>query len=73
MNRKHRPSKPLCETLEEFTDSGGEGDSEVDNQEDVPSVGGERAKAHFYVYCPTCKAMKAGKLRVRCSTCRYVI
>lgn len=30
----------------------------------------ENRKAHFYVFCPTCKALKTGKLRVRCHFCR---
>ncbi|KAF7268233.1 hypothetical protein GWI33_018599 [Rhynchophorus ferrugineus] len=27
-------------------------------------------KIHFYVYCPTCKGLKQGKLRVRCNFCK---
>ncbi|XP_066149617.1 E3 ubiquitin-protein ligase parkin isoform X1 [Euwallacea fornicatus] len=27
-------------------------------------------KVHFYVYCPTCKDLKQGKLRVRCHFCK---
>jgi parkin len=31
----------------------------------------EKNRAHFYVYCGTaCRAMKPGKLRVRCSNCK---
>lgn len=55
--RDHRQSQPLCETLEELTD--GEG-----MQDD------ERNKAHFFVYCSTCKIMQTGKLRVRCGKCK---
>lgn len=29
-----------------------------------------QSKAHFYVYCPTCKTLKTGKLRVRCHFCK---
>lgn len=28
------------------------------------------SKVHFYVYCPTCKDFKTGKLRVRCHFCK---
>lgn len=27
-------------------------------------------KLHFYVFCPTCKIMKPGKIRVRCHFCK---
>lgn len=27
-------------------------------------------KAHFYVFCSTCKSLKTGKLRVRCHSCK---
>lgn len=30
----------------------------------------ERKKAHFYVFCSTCKSLKTGKLRVRCHFCK---
>lgn len=31
------------------------------------SVGNQ---AHFFVYCPTCKILRSGKLRVRCNICK---
>lgn len=34
---------------------------------DFPS---EITKAHFYVFCPTCKSLKPGKIRVRCHFCK---
>lgn len=27
-------------------------------------------KAHFYVFCPTCKGLQSGKIRVRCHSCK---
>ncbi|KAK4880011.1 hypothetical protein RN001_008157 [Aquatica leii] len=51
-------SKPLCETLKDLS-----------NNEDLPD-NNQQPKAHFYVYCATCKAMKQGKLRVRCHFCK---
>jgi parkin len=29
----------------------------------------QKVRAHFYVYCSSCRGMGAGKLRVRCSDC----
>lgn len=29
-----------------------------------------KQRVHFYVFCPTCKALKTGKLRVRCHFCK---
>ncbi|XP_018333369.1 E3 ubiquitin-protein ligase parkin [Agrilus planipennis] len=52
-------SKPLCETLGDFAEG------EVN---DVESQ--HKTKAHFYVFCPTCKSLKTGKLRVRCHFCK---
>lgn len=69
VTRVHRPSQPLCETLEELTD--GEGNSDgVDDEREMVHVGGDKNKAHFFVYCSTCKTMQTGKLRVRCGTCK---
>ncbi|KAF5288928.1 hypothetical protein FQA39_LY03807 [Lamprigera yunnana] len=53
-------SKPLCETLKDLsTDS----ENLIVDDETQP-------KAHFYVYCSTCKSLKKGKLRVRCHFCK---
>lgn len=30
----------------------------------------ESTKAHFYVFCPTCKSLQSGKIRVRCNFCK---
>ncbi|KAL1491165.1 hypothetical protein ABEB36_011805 [Hypothenemus hampei] len=51
---------PLTESLDYSTFS-----SEDENTEKPL----ER-KAHFYVYCPNCKGLKQGKLRVRCHFCK---
>lgn len=32
--------------------------------------GPPKNKIHFYVFCPTCKALKSGKIRVRCHFCK---
>ncbi|KAF5297735.1 hypothetical protein FQR65_LT09909 [Abscondita terminalis] len=50
-------SKPLCETLKDLSDTHDESSD-------------SRHKAHFYIYCGTCKGMKQGKLRVRCHFCK---
>ncbi|XP_044267580.1 E3 ubiquitin-protein ligase parkin [Tribolium madens] len=51
--------KPLCETLSDLSFS--------NDSEEAPS---EQHKVHFFVYCPTCKSLKKGKLRVRCHFCK---
>ncbi|KAJ3653399.1 hypothetical protein Zmor_012653 [Zophobas morio] len=50
--------KPLCETLN---------DRSFSNDDTQPPSG---TKVHFFVYCPTCKGLKNGKLRVRCHFCK---
>lgn len=56
-------SKPLCETLKDLTLSS-------DHDMTISDQNSERPKAHFYVFCPTCKSLKTGKLRVRCNFCK---
>lgn len=53
-----QPSKPLCETLPDL--------KLVEHEETNVS----RKKAHFFVYCPICKKLCKGKLRVRCFKCK---
>ncbi|XP_065164408.1 E3 ubiquitin-protein ligase parkin isoform X2 [Atheta coriaria] len=62
-------SKPLCETLSDLTFSTSEDDVEtVHNISDTSDV--VKNRVHFFVFCPTCKALKSGKIRVRCHFCK---
>lgn len=54
--------KPLSETLTDQSFSNN--DDTKEKSESEPS------KVHFFVYCSTCKALKSGKLRVRCQFCK---
>ncbi|KAL3281470.1 hypothetical protein HHI36_004679 [Cryptolaemus montrouzieri] len=55
-------SKPLSETLQ---------DSKFYDQRDEKlSKDIIQRKVHFYVFCPTCKSLRNGKLRVRCEICK---
>jgi parkin len=53
--------KPLCETLSDLSFS----------NDEVEETSTPQTKVHFFVYCPTCKSLKNGKLRVRCHFCKY--
>ncbi|XP_044751938.1 E3 ubiquitin-protein ligase parkin [Coccinella septempunctata] len=55
-------SKPLNETLQDT--------SFYDLEEDKKHEDNSEGKVHFYVYCPTCKSLKNGKLRVICEICK---
>ncbi|XP_018572816.1 E3 ubiquitin-protein ligase parkin isoform X2 [Anoplophora glabripennis] len=61
-------SEPLCNTLKDVMFS---------NQDNIRNDILEnnlneyrKPKVHFFVYCPTCKALKSGKIRVRCNFCK---
>ncbi|CAH0753870.1 unnamed protein product [Bemisia tabaci] len=64
-------SKPLCETLLDFSlseisERAEEEETTLDDDEKIIPE-----KAHFYVYCASpCKGMRTGKLRVRCANCK---
>lgn len=60
-------SKPLCETLTDLDFSTTESESSVQRSDTDEK---DRSKVHFYVFCPTCKSLKQGKLRVRCNFCK---
>lgn len=69
-NEEHS-NKPLSEILddsmfshEDSTSSSAGLESET-SQSDTP-----KSRVHFYVFCPTCKEMKSGKIRVRCHFCK---
>ncbi|KAK9888781.1 hypothetical protein WA026_001006 [Henosepilachna vigintioctopunctata] len=55
-------SKPLNETLQDA--------DFYNSRDDKVPLDLSKGKVNFYVYCPTCKSLKSGKLRVRCETCR---
>ncbi|CAH1280822.1 unnamed protein product [Diabrotica balteata] len=44
--------------------------STTERQRSQSESGLSKSKVHFYVFCPTCKAMKSGKIRVRCHFCK---
>lgn len=82
-SNEEQGSKPLCETLRDFdsvienlesqSPRNGRQISCLNSKLGVTFNFLEDAqskKAHFYVYCPTCKALKTGKLRVRCHFCK---
>lgn len=56
---------PLCETLknESFSDNSTYDTSELKEEN-------KDSKAHFYIFCATCKGLRNGKLRVRCFSCK---
>ncbi|XP_019873597.1 E3 ubiquitin-protein ligase parkin isoform X2 [Aethina tumida] len=56
--------KPLCETLTNVMFSNEQ------NNDEVVKNGSDNVRVHFYVFCPTCKSLKTGKLRVRCHFCK---
>ncbi|CAG9766782.1 unnamed protein product [Ceutorhynchus assimilis] len=77
---------PLCESLDDLMFSASSGsrtasisignetstsDSLLDEIEVVANNEKSKPKkVHFYVYCPTCKKLTQGKLRVRCHFCK---
>ncbi|CAH1117758.1 unnamed protein product [Phaedon cochleariae] len=66
-------SKPLSETLNDTMFSNEDSSKSSSNIDDGSTNSGEgtnRTNVHFYVFCPTCKALKTGKLRVRCHFCK---
>lgn len=40
------------------------------NNDCVLDLSPNSGKVHFYVFCPTCKGLKTGKIRVRCHFCK---
>ncbi|KAK9745069.1 Ubiquitin family [Popillia japonica] len=62
-------SKPLCEILSDLDFSTTESENSL-NKSVSDTDEKERSKVHFYVFCPTCKSLKNGKLRVRCNFCK---
>lgn len=56
-------SKPLNETLSDLP---------LDESSELESTSEEQKnRAHFYIYCSApCKSVEAGKLRVRCASCK---
>nr|XP_023030053.1 E3 ubiquitin-protein ligase parkin [Leptinotarsa decemlineata] len=66
-------SKPLCETLSDTmfsNEDNSKSSSNLDADTQISEEGTNKRKVHFYVFCPTCKALKSGKLRVRCHFCK---
>nr|CAH7749212.1 unnamed protein product [Callosobruchus chinensis] len=63
-------SKPLCEILNDTMFSNEDSSKNSSNAEDDSPTTKSNKKVHFYVFCPTCKALKHGKLRVRCHFCK---
>nr|CAI5836112.1 unnamed protein product [Callosobruchus analis] len=63
-------SKPLCETLTDTMFSNEDSSKNSSNADDVSATSESNKKVHFYVFCPTCKALRHGKLRVRCHFCK---
>ncbi|XP_022905956.2 E3 ubiquitin-protein ligase parkin [Onthophagus taurus] len=57
-------SKPLCEILSDI-DFSTESETSFNKSQES-----EQSNVHFYVFCPTCKSFKNGKLRVRCHFCK---
>lgn len=62
-------SKPLCETLTDLDFSTTESENSL-NKSVSDTDEREKSKVHFYVFCPTCKSLRNGKLRVRCNFCK---
>ncbi|RWS31455.1 E3 ubiquitin-protein ligase parkin-like protein [Leptotrombidium deliense] len=46
------------------------GNERQKNSEAKPVSNTKDSKSHFFVYCSSCKNIKSGKLRVRCSKCK---
>ncbi|KAH1012799.1 E3 ubiquitin-protein ligase parkin [Dendroctonus ponderosae] len=85
-NLKNGGLLPLCEILDDSMFSTGSESrtnsisvdaSDMDNssadikETEISEDHRQRPKkVHFFVYCPTCKDMKNGKLRVRCHFCK---
>ncbi|KAG5877385.1 hypothetical protein JTB14_027996 [Gonioctena quinquepunctata] len=66
-------SKPLCETLNDTmfsNEDSSKSSSNIEEDYENSENGTNKAKVHFYVFCPTCKALKSGKIRVRCHFCK---
>lgn len=65
-------SQPLSKTLDDsmFSHDDSSGSSNMEREMLNSQNSLYNSKVHFYVFCPTCKAMKSGKIRVRCHFCK---
>lgn len=62
--------KPLCESLRDSMFSSDNADDSLISTDNDSKEEKNNLKVHFYVFCPTCKALKTGKIRVRCHFCK---
>ncbi|CAG9855836.1 unnamed protein product [Phyllotreta striolata] len=72
-NEDLNSSKPLSETLDDSMFSHEDSSSSsaiIDKENSQSEASTSKSKVHFYVFCPTCKEMKSGKIRVRCHFCK---
>ncbi|KAJ8918341.1 hypothetical protein NQ315_008034 [Exocentrus adspersus] len=62
-------TKPLCNTLKDVMFSSDD-HTAIGKTESSSSNESDKLRVHFFVFCPTCKALRSGKIRVRCNFCK---
>ncbi|KAJ8941017.1 hypothetical protein NQ318_006446 [Aromia moschata] len=64
-------TRPLCGTLNDamFSSEDSTRNSSTTSGSDLDVSGNSNLRVHFFVFCPTCKTLKSGKIRVRCNFC----
>lgn len=67
-------SKPLCATLMDISFNNSEASNLQSNspqhRNELLSEEKRKSKAHFYVFCASCKRLCQGKMRIRCNCCK---